>query len=246
MANDPYRPQLPSNDELQRLAREGQARLRAAHGHDAWTANADADRNLRTALGPVRGAPLRRAVLVLFVASLVPALASLALPSVLDDAIGLGSRIQLTITTVFAAMGLLCLYLFMPPRASRAAVERERAWVASLPFTFDWYFELLASHPQAMSRLRVELWWSAEGVDLATLEGVVALFGTDARVSEIQGGYAAIVTGPISGRTGIRVNRSFVHRNHRLGMAVHRLVDRVLLPIHRSAPLARVKLSRAL
>ncbi len=63
-------------------------------------------------------------------------------------------------------------------------------------------------------------------------------------MTEAQGGHAAFNTGSISGFTGIRVNRSRVYRNHRLRKAVHRLVEVVLLPIHRNAPLASVKLSR--
>lgn len=244
VAQNPYRPDAGPRDELERLAREGQARLRAAHSHDAWMASATAERNLRTALGPVRGAPMRRLVLVLLVLSVPAALASHLLTSLIDDAIGLGARIQLAMAGFSVSIGLLCLYLFMPPKASRAGVEAERAWVASLPFALEWYFELLASDPQARSRVKVELWWQAEGIDQRTLEGLVALVDTGARVLEIQPGYAAFATQPISGSTGIRVNRSKVCRNHRLGIAVHRVVDVVLAPLHRSAPLARVKLSR--
>jgi hypothetical protein len=244
VAQNPYRPDAGSRDELERLAREGQARLRAAHSHDAWMASATAEANLRTALGPVRGAPMRRAVLVLLVLSVPVAIASLVLTAVIDDLIGLGARIQLTMACFGASIGLLCLYLFMAPKASRAGVEAERAWLASLPFPLEWYFELLASDPHASSRVKVELWWQAEGIDLRTLEGLVALMDTGAQVLEIQAGYAAFATQPLSGSTGIRVNRRNVYRNHRLGLAVHRVVDVVLAPIHRSAPLARVKLSR--
>jgi hypothetical protein len=130
--------------------------------------------------------------------------------------------------------------------ASDAAVEAERAWVAALPFRFDQYFDVLGAKPEAECRLHLELWWAGQGVDGHTLQGIVALFDTQSVVVQPQGGHAAFKTGPISGMTGIRINRHNVYRNHRLGKALHRLVEVVLLPLHRGAPLAHVTLSRSL
>src|SRR5262249_53938612 len=103
---------------------------------------------------------------------------------------------------------LVCLYVFLPPTASRAAVEAERAWVASLPFTLERYFDVIGAQPEFECRLRVELSWTKQGVDARTLEGIIALFDTGSQVVEARGASATFVTGPISGRTGIRVNRS--------------------------------------
>jgi hypothetical protein len=92
--------------------------------------------------------------------------------------------------------------------------------------------------------VRVEVWWTGQPVDAQTLQGLIALFDTKSTVVEARADHAIFLTGPISGSTGIRVNRSPVYRNHRLGTEMHRLVDLVLLPLHRNAPFTRVKLSR--
>ena len=246
MSQDPYRRQGEESQELARLAQQGQARLQAAHSGEDRRARAAAERNLRTALGPVRGAPLKRAILVLLVLCVIAQIAGLVLGELvaLDDLLGFSLR-PFRFAGLFASAWLFAGYLFVPPMASRASVEAERAWVASLPFPLDWYFELLASEPDASVRVRVELWWSTSGVDARTLAGILALFDTDSTVLEVHGAHASFTTGRISGMTGIRINRSNVYRNHRLGKAVHRLVEVVLLPIHRNAPLARVKLSRS-
>ena len=238
MSNDPYRRHNEPSNELARLAQQGQARLHAANRGQDSGAQSAADRNLRTALGAVRGAPIRRLVLVLLVLCMPVAVGGLIATFANIDfmPIGMGG--------IFSAAGLLSAYLLLPPMASRAGVEAERAWVASLPFALDWYFELLASDPQYETRVSVDVWWTTGGVDRATLQGVIALFDTESRVVEVHGGHASFTTGPISGMTGIRVNRVSVLRNHRLGTTVHRLVDEVLMPIHRNAPITRVKLSR--
>lgn len=220
--------------------------MQAAQQGQHASATEAAERNLRTALGPVRGAPVRRALLAALTVCLVTIAVgvAIAVTSGAREVFGVAIPIFANVSA-FACFGFFAAYMFVPPMASRASVEAERAWAASLPFPMDWYFELLASEPRAVSAIRVELWWAGQGVDPHTLQGLIALFDTGARVERSDGAYAAIATGPISGMTGIRVNRSNVYRNHRLGTAVHRLVDVVLLPLHRNAPLARVKLSRA-
>jgi hypothetical protein len=246
VSNDPYRPHGggPSN-ELARLAQQGQARLQADQQGQSSSANAAADLNMRTAIGPVRGAPVRRAVLVLFVLSLVALIAGGVIAGLLTDNVFEMMRLMpVGMTGLFASVGLLVLYLFLPPTASRAGVEAERAWVASLPFPLEHYFDVIAAEPSGECQLRVELWWTTQGVDPRTLQGIIALFDTQSSVIDAHGTHASFMTGPISGSTGIRINRSYVHRNHRLGKAVHRLVDVVLMPIHRNAPLACVRLSR--
>ena len=251
MSNDPNRPYGGPNNELARLAQEGQARLQADHRGQDLIAQAAADRNVREAIGPVRGAPMRRAVLVLLVVSVVALVAgTIVLNVVVDDVFKRMSFIPVAVVGLLASGGLLFLYLFMAPAASRAGIEAERAWAASLPFALERYFDVIAAKPEAECRLGVELWWTGQGVDARTLEGVVALFGTQTTVMsaprmEAQGAHASFTTGPISGSTGIRINRVYVHRNHHLGEAVHRLVEVVLMPLHRNGALARVRLSRA-
>jgi len=205
-----------------------------------------APRERTAAIGPVRGAPMRRAVLVLLVLCVVALIAGGILASqVVHDSFGMMRLMPIAMTGFFAVLGLFFLYLFMPPLASRAGVEAERAWVASLPFALDWYFELLSLDPSPSCRVRLEIAWTTHGVDAHTLQGIIALFDTGSSVIEARPDHAELTTGPISGMTGIRINRASVYRNHRLGTAVHRLVDVVLLPLHRNAPVTRVKLSRA-
>jgi hypothetical protein len=233
-------------NELAELARQGQARLQAAKQGQDGAAQQAGDRNLRTAIGAVRGAPMRRLVLILMIVTIVGTIVGGAIAgSRASGPFAMLKIMPIGMTGFFAALGLLFLYLFMPPLASPAGVEAERAWAASLPFAFDWYFELLASPPSGITRVRVEITWASRGVDAQTLQGVIALFDTDSRVVEARNERAEITTGTISGSTGIRVNRVYVYRNHRLGTAMHRFVDVVLLPLHRNAPIARVKLSRA-
>ncbi|MGZ3421437.1 MAG: hypothetical protein ACXWUG_15975 [Polyangiales bacterium] len=196
---------------------------------------------MRVAIGGVRGAPVTRALLVLLVLSTMGSVAAIVMISVGEDI----SMMPLVFGSLIATTAFLCLYLLLPPMASRAGVEAERAWVASLPFVLEHYFDVIAAQPDAECRLHVQLEWSTRAVDGRTLQGVIALFDTQSSVTEAGGTRATFSTGPISGSTGIRVNRSNVYRNHRLSKAVHRLVDVVLMPIHRDAPLARVKLSRS-
>lgn len=196
---------------------------------------------MRVAIGGVRGAPMTRAFLVLLVLSTLGSVASIVAIVVGEDI----SLMPLVFGSLVTAAVFLSLYLVVAPTASRAAVAAERAWVASLPFPFEHYFDVIAAPPDAECRLLVQLEWRAQGVDARTLQGIIALMDTQSLVREVFGTRATFATGPISGGTGIRVNRSYIYRNHRLSKAVHRLVEVVLLPIHRDAPLARVTLSRS-
>ena len=239
MSDEPYRAgRSGPSDELARLAREGQARLRSGARSPDLLVTAAAERNMRVAIGPVRGAPLKRAVL---------ALVALCAAGLIGHNLLSGARtITFAGTTgVVLAGWLLPLYMLLPPLSSRAALEAERAWVASLPFALEGYFDVIGAPPEIRCRLRVELWWEGPGVDPETLQGVAALFDTEARLIEVKSGYASLTSGPISGRIIARARRSNILRNHRFGKVVHRLVDVFLLPIHRSAPLARVTLSRS-
>lgn len=199
--------------------------------------NAAIDRNMRSAIGPVRGAPLKRAVLALVALCAVGLIAQNLLS-------GARTITFFGTTGVVLAGWLVPLYMLIPPAASRAGLEAERAWVAALPFALEGYFEVIGAAPEVRCRLRVELWWKGPGVDPDTLQGVAAQFDSQARLIEVKSGFASLTTGPISGRIIAQARRSNILRNHRFGKVVHHLVAAFLLPIHRSAPLACVKLSR--
>jgi hypothetical protein len=230
------------NDELARLAQQGQARLAEAQHDHAFAADAAAERNIRTAIGGVRGAPVRRLLIVLCVLCSAGTIVGFAV-SMSAGPFVMMHYMPAWMAGIFGSVGLLMLALFLPPLASRAAVDAERAWVASLPFALEHYFTVIGAGPAPECCLNVELEISRE-LAPGLVQGVIANYDPESRVLEASGTRIHFRTGPISGSTGIRINRSNVYRNHRLGKAVHRLVDVVLLPIHRSAPLARVKLSR--
>ena len=242
MSNDPYRPQQGTNpdDELARLAQQGQRRIQAAAAGQSQVERVEGSRHLRVAVGAVRGSTFRRAFLVLALLGLLTLIAGFALVVALGDL----AFVPLLPLGFAAAMGGFMTFVFVPPLASQAAMAAERAWVASLPFELEGYFEVLAAEPSAVCKLRVELVWQTVGADPATLQGVVGLLDTDARVTERAADAATITSGVVSGATGIRINRVPVHRNHRVAAYLHRLVDVVLLPVHRNRPLARVSVTR--
>ena len=242
MPDDPYRPYPVTNpdDELARLAQQGQRRIQAAAAGQSQHVQVEGSRHLRVAVGAVRGSTVRRAFLVLAALGVLTLIAGFALVVANGDPV----FVPLLPLGFASAMGGFMVYVFMPPVASRAAMEAERAWVAALPFAFEGYFETLSAEPSAVCKLRIELVWQTVGADPATLQGVVGLLDTDARVTQAAADVATITSGVVSGATGIRINRVPVHRNHRVATYLHRLVEVVLLPVHRNRPLARVSVSR--
>jgi hypothetical protein len=80
----------------------------------------------------------------------------------------------------------------------------------------------------------------------AVIGFVVVMYGArvmDARATS-RGGGVRLETGSIDGSTGIAVNRRSILGNQNLARYVHRLVDVVLLPVHRNGAFAKVRISR--
>ena len=143
-------------------------------------------------------------------------------------------------------VGGLMLRLFATPTASRWRVTAENGWVASLPFAMEGYLEVLAADPEFACRLVTALVWGGAGAAPGpeTVQGILGVLDTDARAQSHEGRGVDIRSGPISGNTGIVSNGQMVLRNTRLVPYVHRLVDEVLMPLHRSHAIARVSLTR--
>lgn len=247
MKHDPNRASGAEPSTLARLVAQGEARLRAVHRPaDERAQTAAADRNLRIAIGAIRGAPIRRALLALILLCVVGLVAGgLTTDVLVAERFGHLVLTPLGTTGAILPVWLVLLYAWVPPIASRAAVRDERAWIASLPFKLEHYVDVLSEVPEVSCRLRVELHWQGPGLSAHTLQCAVALFDARARVIEAREGFASFTSSPISGRFGPRTRRSyFALRNHRLALAVHQLVELALVPIHRHAPLVRVRLSR--
>jgi hypothetical protein len=244
------RPEGPSDDgELARLAEEGQRRIHAASDGRLHAAQATANKHLLHAIGAVRGSR-PRAIVPLIIVGTLTTIAGLGLTVLgtltgsvhhLDTHGAIGAPVVLA--GVLTAIGAFLFYLFVPPVATPAQVDAERAWVASMPFGLEGYFETLSAQPETYVRLEIQLAWQAVGVDVSMLRGVVGLLDTEAQVTSTQDG-VTLATGKISGSTGVAVNRVPICGNHEVAKYLHKLVDVVLLPVHHNCPLTRVRVTR--
>jgi len=244
MTDEPYRPAAPdqaASPELERLVREGQQRLSqqsaqrqlalAGAGASARTA---AERNIRVALGGYYGgSPVRVVAVGLIVVGGLAACGAFAWAG------------ALVLAVPSVTLGIV-LRIFAPPVGTRSRVAAEQAWLASVPFVLEGYFELLGQEPQGGCHLRVAVTWgdaaAAPGDD--TTRAALAVVDTAAVVKSRTGATVVVRSGSISGRTNLVVGDQYVHRNTGIVRYVHDLVDRVLLPLHRSSPIARVSLTR--
>jgi hypothetical protein len=241
---NPYRPggSPPPNDELARLAQQGQQRIAAATEGQQIEAAEGANYHLRVAIGALRGSPLRRSFLLVALVGILLGAAGIAA--------GNGALFDPVVANVapigfVLGMGGFFTYLFVAPRATRSRMIAERTYVASLPFTLEGYFEVLSIAPSYSCKLTIGIEWRTSGTDASTLQGLLGLIDTGARVTSCDARAASITTGDISGSTGISVNKSPVYRNHKLAKYLDDLIDRVLMPLHRNVGLSRVRLTRS-
>lgn len=256
MADEPYRGAAErgsKSPELDRLVREGRQRLldesaERARAEEARSAPppAVAERNVRVALGDYYRAPARVAAISLAAAGAVAA-------------VGAFFDVSFAVATPLLGVGI-ALYAFAAPLATRARVRAEEAWLSSLPFRVDGYFEALGADPRARRRLSIALTWvdPAAAPSADEVKAVFAVADTDAAVESRRHRHTGddadaasapsaplvVRSGPISDQTRVQMPSGWVHRNTRFVEYVHALVDRVLLPMHRSTPLARVSLTR--
>jgi hypothetical protein len=242
MPDEPYRPApTEPNPELEKLAAEGRARIQAANRAAPAPHAPPADLELRAALGSRYVSPLRAASYASFVLGVVLGLVGFVGP-LRDDT---------TVTVVAEILGMLLLAggiavssTDAAKRASAAQVGAERRWVQSLPFAMNGYFEVLEGPAEKECRLLVELEWLAAPAPAdETILGVWGLHDTGVRIDKRVGSIVTIRSGPISGN-GVQLSIYWIYDNRSIPRFVHGLVDRVLVPIHRSQPLARVSLRR--
>jgi hypothetical protein len=251
MSEGPYRPDPQASEadaELARLAEQGQRRILEAGAAGRTQANAAAlaeekkrDWHTRLALGAYYGIPLRKACFALMGMGVMTFVTGGYL-----GVEGVAGVVGLVLS-MLALVGGLVAALLIDPTATRARVAAERAWAASLPFAVDGYFDLLAQDPVIACRLLVELTWGPGRKPAPEI--VRGAFGLwDAGVG-VEPGKAATMNARGSPFMCGRYTRGYaglspaVPNRHLVGR-VHRLVEKVLLPLHRSCALERVSLRR--
>ncbi|MBS2020208.1 MAG: hypothetical protein JST00_45535 [Deltaproteobacteria bacterium] len=235
---DPYRPQIPGQDpELARLVAQGQQRRMEMVHQNQTELQSAGRRHLSTAVGAYRGSAVRRLLLGAVLLSLFAGGVGAFLSAMGHAEIG-GFLVP---GFVIAFAGFMT-WVFVPPVASAGAIAAEQAWMTSLPFQLEGYFPLLSATPSYQRVVRYEIRWrdGARPPDRNLLQSVVCAVDPQARIVSAEYGGATFLSGPVSGSTGIRVNRVPVYRNHNIPGHVHSVVDQVLVTLHRSHPIAQV------
>ena len=239
----PYRPapQVPPPDpELARLAMEGnRRRMEVASGQEIAERTAGG-LHLRTAIGAYRGSMIKRVVLGTLIGGV--ALGALGVALTMLGAPEVGVLLLPGFVVAF-----ICIFLaaFIPPVASRGAVAAEQDWAMALPFQLFGYFDLLSVDPRPARRVVYAIVWQEGSLppDTNLLHGIIGAVDPEARVDRVDARGATITGGAVSGGTGISVNQRPVYRNHRFCESIHGVVEQVLLPLHRTYPIALVTLS---
>ena len=132
--------------------------------------------------------------------------------------------------------------LFLERFTGGVAVNREQQWVEALPFSLERYFDVLSETPVPSTVILAEVTFQSA---LPPAELLHALAGRAEARARVEGDlHACIVSGPISGVTGIRSGGRFLYRNHLVAKYVHTLVEEVLVPMHREYPLVSVRFAR--
>jgi hypothetical protein len=196
-------------------------------------------KHLRTAIGAYRGSLIKQIVLATLIGGVVSGALGITLAYVGMPEIGMSLMPGFSVA-------FLCIFgMFLPPVATQGAIAAERSWSMSLPFQLLGYFEVLSIEPQRMRGVTYDIIWreSTRPPDVHFLQSIIGAVDPEAQVVHMDARGARIMSGMISGFTGMRVKRGFVHRNHRFCKSIHGVVEQVLLPLHRTYPIAQVSLS---
>jgi hypothetical protein len=248
MSEEPYRngePPSPADDELSRLAAEGQGRIDAAAERNAAQSSTAADETrdhvIRAALGAHYGSPVRRARLATFgvlALAIAGGLAASVVGGDLRDLLG-------TICAVLGGAAFIAAMILvsLQPRATAARVAAEQAWSSSLPFKLRGHFDLLASDDVVAIHVVADIEFARTPPDASLVQGAVGVLDVDARVSR-EGDTTLRIRGAALPNTFIDYRKRRENTNRQHVAYVHALVDRVLAPLHRSHPVASVTLSR--
>jgi hypothetical protein len=241
MTDDPYRPTPPEPDaELARLAAAGHERLEQARASAETSMSEAESANIRIAIGSRGWSPAKRALAAVSALGAVMAF----VPSVVA---GVPAALSVQILGVMLFIGGLTLASIVRGGASDAQVEVERAWAASLPFSLREYFDVLGVDPERQTSLVAAIHWddpqTVPAVEM--LQNLVALHDTRASVAMQSSTTILVRSGHIDTQTNVRVNNTrWLYDNTKFVPYIHGLVDRVLLPLHRAHPMARVSLTR--
>ncbi len=124
--------------------------------------------------------------------------------------------------------------------ARKAAAER--AWLASLAFAVDHYFAVLALAPRAIFRLTftIHLADSERAPSLDVLRDIVHVHDVNADVGLRDDGMIAIECD----EDAVSLPGYFPYTVQNIAPYIHGLVDKVLVPLHASHPIARVAIAR--
>jgi hypothetical protein len=160
----------------------------------------------------------------------------------------------------FGALAVGAVWLFLPLVLSsrlarngvmhrlrdRALLAAERAWPSSLPFALEGYLEILGQEPMSCSiEAAITLQPGSRTPGLDVLQGLVLGIEVDAKVVNVGGGASSTIT-IRSASKGDMAGSVYVVSNREIPPYVHALVEKVLLPLHRTHPIERVSLSRVL
>lgn len=135
------------------------------------------------------------------------------------------------------SLGAVVLLHILGRLASRAGARRELAWIAALPFPLEGYVELFSD--RLPSRLCAHLELAGGDYTAKTLQDVFRAVDPAYEVDVREGRLRA----SINLRDGRNTRDMSAWRAARIThLAVHRLVDGALLPLHRAAGVVRVTL----
>ncbi len=222
MAATPVRPDL--DPALARLAEKG-ARQLAASRHTAAAAN-PGEENIRRALSGLSG---RQALAILG--------GGLALAGVLSAIVFAVTQSGSATAAVAVAAGISVLVFIVVRAAIKASptrIAKERLWVAALPFTLEGYFETLARNPDALwMTLSLTPAWQNAPPDPALLASIVA--AVDARTG---------ITEDMDITVKLECSDESVISNTDVVSWTRTMVTRVLVPLHTTCPLTKVRLKR--
>jgi hypothetical protein len=248
VTDDPYRPDptgAQQEVELARLAAEGQHRIQQAQAAATKAAaqpshDAVVEAAVRASLGAHYGTPVRKVGFAFLWAC--PLVLVLAVGSCLADGgmkVNAGWQPMPMVSVLFQ---LLLFFVFIPiglvlslrkPICSPGRVAAEKAWALSLPFAMDNYFYELGASGRARCHFTVRVvFHPGRTPDAPIVQGLLGLVDTDAKIAA-KGGDIVIRSGVISTQ----------FNNSQIVGYTHRLIDRVLLPLHQSHAIERIVLS---
>jgi len=228
--SEPYRaneppPEQAHDAELERLVQAGAQRRRGA----ASSAERDADRNLRHAIGRYRGSSRRRVAIVIaaIVVALAWALYFILVPNPLGKSAALlNIPMWVTILAVIAAIAV-------SPYASKEAIAAEEQWALSLPFRLEGYFTAISRPPVRSPTLQFDLVWRSDRIPAEDLlVNLLSTVTSNGKVMRLNDSGAElrdwVYTG--KGMTSISVAPP----------RIHEMMEKVFVPLHRSYPIERV------